>query len=138
MRLIKWEPFQDMERLFDDNVSLFSFPKLSWDLAVDVYEDKENVIAEMNLPGINPDKVDVSIEGDYLRITGSRDEKEEKKDKNYYHKEIRHGSFERTIRLPVEVKKNGTEAEYKDGVLKITMSKKEEEKGEKVKIKVTK
>lgn len=136
MRLVKWEPLSDIERFFDEGLPLFSLPRMKWDLAVDVYDDKENVYAEMHLPGIDPEKLDISVEENFLKVAASREEEKEKKEKNYYAKEIRRGSFERTIRLPYAVQKGKSDAQYKNGVLKITLPKQQEEKAEKIRISV--
>ncbi len=137
MALIIWEPFGDIDRFFEDLPSL-AFPKMGWDLAVDVYEKDNNVIAEMNLPGIDPEKIDISVEDNYLRVTGSREESKEEKQKHYYSKEIRRGSFERMVRLPATVQKSKVTAEYKNGGLTITLPKTTETKTGKVKIQVKK
>lgn len=137
MKIIKWNPFNG-KSLFEDEF-LFNFPtsKIGWDLAVDVYEKNGNIIAEMNIPGVEPQKIDISIEGDILRLSGSREEEKETKDKNYYSKEIQRGSFERIIQLPSTVIAEKAEAQYKEGVLKITMPKKANKEGGKVKLKVS-
>lgn len=122
MALIKWEPFGEIDRFFEDLPSAV-FPKMGWDLAVDIYEKDGNLMAEMNLPGVNPDKIDVSVEGNHLRISGSREESKEEKQKQYYSKEIRRGSFERLVRLPAEVQKDQVKAEYKNGELLVMMPK---------------
>src|SRR3989338_1941118 len=132
--LTSWRPFG--ERFFDEDFPVVTLPKLGWDLAVDVYEKDGNVIAEMNLPGIDPDKIDISVEDDYLRVSGSREEKKETKEEEYYSKEIKRGSFERTVKLSHAVKKDKADATYKDGVLKITIPKDEKKEGT-VKVKVT-
>ena len=138
MAIIKWDPF-DTEKWFDEEFGLnLKELKLGWDLAVDVYEEKGNVIAEMNVPGIDPEKIEISIEDDYLKVCGKREEKKEKKEKDYYHKEIRKGSFSRMIHLPHAVEAKGTTAECKGGVLKVIMPKKKITKEGKVKIKVKK
>lgn len=137
MSIVRWRPLKDIERLFDEEFPVLSLQKIGWDLAVDVYEKEENVIAEMNLPGIDPDKIEISIENDFLRISGSRDEQKETKEKNYYSKEIKRGGFERTIELPAPVKKDKTEAIYENGVLKVILPK-EVTNNDKVKIKVKK
>ena len=139
MALIRWEPLRDMDRFFDDDFFSRSLREnlqsIGWDLAVDVYDDgKGSVIAETNIPGIDPENIRVSIEDGYLRLSGSREEKTENKNQNYYSKEIKRGSFERTIRLPAVVDENNTEATYEDGVLKITMPKIEEKKLKEIKI----
>src|SRR5437762_766458 len=116
MNMVKWEPFRAMNSLLDDDF----FPtgllsnRAGWDLAVDVSDDKDNVYAEMNLPGIDPKKVDIIVEDGYLRVSGSREEEKEDKGKNFYSREIRRGSFERVIRLPIGVKNTEARADYHD------------------------
>lgn len=136
MALMKWDPFRDIDRFFEDFSSLPQAQNLGWDLAVDVYEEGNNVVAEMNLPGIDPQNVDVSVEDTYLRISGSREEKSEDEQTEYYTREIRRGSFERMVRLPQSVKAGEAEAEYKGGVLRVTIPKAQEEKSNSIDIKV--
>ncbi len=140
MSLIKWEPFDDFDRLFRD---VASFPtrrtdNMSFDLAADVYEDGNNLVAEMNLPGLAGDDIDVEVEDNHLRISGRREEEEEKKEKNYYTKEIRRGSFDRVVPLPNAVDREKVEATYEDGVLKVVMPKKESGEDTRVKVQVKK
>ena len=135
--VLRWKPFRDIDRFFDEDSPVMALPKFGFDLAVDVYEKNGNVIAEMHLPGIDPEKIDISVEENYLKISGSREEKKEIEEKDYYSKEIRHGSFERTIPLSHAVKKDKADASYKDGVLKVTIPKDERKDGT-VKVKVTK
>lgn len=140
MSLIKWEPFGDLDRFFGDDLSHFPTARdMGWDLSANVYEKDGKVIAEMNVPGIDPENVAVSVEDGFMRVTGSREEKDEKKDKHYYSKEIRYGSFEKVIRLPEHVDANKAEAEYEKGELKVTIptKDKEEPKG-KIDIKIKK
>lgn len=136
MSLIKWEPFSEIDRLVDERF-FPSLPKLGWDLAVDVYEEKGNVIAKMSLPGIKPKEVDVSIEGDELTVSGRREEEKETKDKEYYSKEIRRGSFSRTTTLPTTVEADKATAQFEDGVLVVTMPAVADAKEKAVKVAVT-
>lgn len=139
MPLIKWGPFGDIERFFEDFPS--SVPKISWDLAIDLYEKDSDVIAEMSLPGIDPAKLDISVENGYLKISGSREENredtKEEKTAKYYSKEIRRGSFERVVRMPTPVQEDKIKAEYENGILKITMPKAKEVK-KKVQVQIKK
>ncbi|MDE2031099.1 MAG: Hsp20/alpha crystallin family protein [Patescibacteria group bacterium] len=137
MKLIKWEPFSKIDNLFEDfPISTTRF--FSWDLAVDVYEEKGNAVAKMNLPGIDPDNIDISIDGNLLYISGEREEEKEENEKEYYSKEIRRGSFSRTIELPSHVNVSKSEANYKEGVLTIVMPEIKEEKESRVKLKINK
>lgn len=124
MALIKWEPWGEMERLFDEFPAL-AFSRRGMDLAVDMYEEGGNVVAKMQLPGIDPAKIDVSVEGDFLRIKGTREEEKEERGKQYYRKEIRKGSFERVVALPAPVEQDKVDAVYERGELKVTMPRKE-------------
>jgi len=140
MSLVKWEPFDDFDRMFREISSLpaLKMSGMGFDLAADVYEDKGNVIAEMNLPGLKGDDIDIEVEDNHLRIAGKREESKEKKEKGHYSKEIRRGSFQRVIPLPQPVQQSKVKAEYNDGVLTITMPKKAEKAEKKVKVKVKK
>lgn len=140
MSLIKWEPFDEFDRMFHD-MSLLPSTKasnMSFDLACDVYEDGNNIVAEMNLPGLEGNNITVEVEDNHIHISGRREEVQEKKEKSHYAKEIRRGSFERMIALPSAVQQDKVEAEYEDGVLKVTMPKKENAGSNKIKVKVKK
>ena len=142
MALIKWapflEPFEEMDNFFSDFMPVRRGQKHGFMPAVDVYEDKDNVIVESELAGVDPDKVDVSIENDVLIIKGEGEKKSEVEDKNYYRKEIRSGSFYRSIPLPTHVLGDKASAEAKDGVLKISIPKAAEAKPKKIAIRTSK
>lgn len=138
MSLIKWEPFDEFDRMFRD-MSLLSSSRqggMGFDMAVDVYEDGDNLVAEMNIPGLKGEDIDVEVEDNYLRIAGRREEVQEKKEKSHYAKEIRRGTFERVVHLPDMVDQDNVSAEYSDGVLKVTMPKKAQAPEKKVKVQV--
>ena len=105
-----------------------------WDLAIDVCEDDKNIYVSMNLPGIKPDEIDIEAEGNYLRISGTREQEKENKGKDYYSKEIKRGSFERIVTLPSSVDVDKSKAEIKDGVLNITLPKIAGKNPEKIKV----
>jgi len=138
MSLIPWKPFSDLDRFFgDDDWLMPVFPRVELTKpAMDVKETDKEVIAEVEIPGFDPERVDVSVEDGVLRVKGSMDEKKEEKEKGYWRKEIRTGSFERMVRLPVAVKEDAIEATYEKGVLKIVMPKAEAKPSSKVKIQV--
>jgi len=138
MSLIPWRPFSDLDRFFgDDDWFLPVFPRIDITKpAIDLKETDKAVVAEIEIPGFDPEKVDVSVEDGVLKVSGTMDEKKEEKEKGYWRKEIRRGSFERMVRLPVAVKENAVEATYEKGVLKIVMPKAEAKPRSKVKIQV--
>jgi len=92
---------------------------------MDIYQTEKDVIAELNIPGFDPKKIEVSVNNQVLTVKGEMQETEEEKKRDYWRKEIRKGSFERMVRLPAEVDENKVEATYEKGVLKIVMPKKE-------------
>ncbi len=138
MSLIKWEPFDEFDRLFR-NIQpqlLGRDTTIGFDMAVDLYEDGKDVVVEMNVPGLKSEDIDIEVEDTYLRISGRREEVQEKKEKNHYAKEIRRGSFERVVHLPDMVEQEATTAEYKDGVLKIRLPKREKLPDRKIRVEV--
>ena len=138
MSLVPWKPFSDLDKFFADDdwlLPIFSRAELSRP-AMDIYETDDSVVAEMNIPDFDPKKIDVSVEDGVLTVSGSADEEKEEKKKGYWRKEIRRGSFGRTVRLPVAIKENAVEATYEKGVLKIVMPKEEVKPASKVKIKI--
>lgn len=138
MALIKWtpmlDPFNEMDRFLDG----FSGGLSSFAPAVDVWENENNVFVETPLPGIDPEKVNISIENDVLTIEGSAEKKNEVDEKNYYRKEVRYGSFHRAVALPAAVRSDAAKAEYAGGVLKVTVPKEERVKPKKVKVQIKK
>lgn len=117
----------DLDDFFGENFSNQRVGRRSGSLAVDVYEQGDDVVADINLPGVDPDDVEVKIDKNMLTISGTHEEKKEKQNKNYTYRERRFGSFRRSVRLPKLVDDESTEAAYKDGVLKVTMPKREQE-----------
>lgn len=137
MGLIKWQPwidpFEEIDRFFGERLPAFS--QRSFTPAVDLYQDKEHVIVEMPLSGIDPEKVNVSIESDVLTVSGSTEKKSEVDEKAYYRKEIRRGSFYRSIALPTHVSGDTADASYEDGILKIKVPKSPDVKPKSIKVK---
>lgn len=117
--LTQWKPLVGLNSFFDENF-MSPFPLLHGDLAVDVYEEDDGITAEMSLPGVQESEIDISIEDDFLTVSGKREEKKETQERDYYSKEIKRGSFSRTVRLPRSVDATKASAQYADGVLKVT------------------
>lgn len=148
--IVEQHPLSLIERFFDDSfldpffmlapVTLRSrsmstigtmFPK------VDVTETDTEIVVRANVPGIDPEKINIEVGDDYLSLSGAieKEEKEEKKGKVYRY-EREYGEFQRSFTLPARVKKDGVVAKAKNGVLTITLPKAEEERRAKVKIEV--
>jgi len=105
-------------------------------VSMDVAETDQAFEVKVDLPGIDPDEVDIQIENNTLTIRGQRSEdKEEKDEERQYHRVERYrGSFGRSVLLPSSINEDETAAEFKDGVLKIVIPKSEEAKPKKINI----
>lgn len=132
MRLIKWNP------MFNEEDEFFNFPMVRTNNApsLDIYQDKDNIYAQVALPGVDPEKINISIENNVLTLESSVEKKSEIDEKNYYRKEIRYGSFHRSVQLPTQVDGDKAEAEYEKGILTISIPKKEEVKSKKIEVKI--
>jgi len=111
----------EIDRSFTDGLVPATPSKLEWDLTVDLYEQRGNVIAKMSLPGMNPANIDILLDEDTLRISGRRQEEKETKDKYNIQKTHHTASFSRVVNLPKIVDVPKSSAEYKDGILVVTM-----------------
>lgn len=140
MAIIRWRPwgampFEDwdkwMEEAMPSQISGF-MPQ------VDVYQDKDSIIVETPLAGVEPENVDIAVENDVLTIFGKSEKKTEVDEKNYYRKEIRSGSFYRSVALPARVVGEKTTASFDKGMLKIVLPKAPEAKSRTIKIKAAK
>ena len=101
----------------------------------DLYEDDTNIYVEVELPGLNRDQIEVTLEDGVLRLGAERQEEKEEKETNYYLRERVQGKWARSLQLPVAVASDKVEANFKDGVLKITLAKEPEHQGRKIDIK---
>lgn len=131
MAMIRWKPFNGLEQVFQE---LQALQPSTNELATDVYEEDAAIIVEIQVAGIKPDKVDISVEGDHLRVRGSREEVYETEDRDYYTKEIKRGDFERIIYLPAPVVQEQARAAISEGVLKIMLPKRGKEQGHKIRV----
>ena len=102
--------------------------EIGWSPRLDVSETETAIEVVADLPGMEKKDIAVSLEEDLLIIKGERKEEKEKKDKQYHVVERRSGSFYRAVRLPVEVEIDKSQANFKDGVLSLTLPKCKESK----------
>lgn len=144
MDLTRWE--RDMDRMMEN---FFGGRMRPWwperwqtaqlDIAapaVDVYEEKGDIVVKAELPGIEKDNVQVNLTDHHLTIKGEKKKEEEVKDENYYRSERSYGSFVRTLDLPAEVKPDKVKASFKDGILEVRLPKTEEAKAKEINVKV--
>ncbi len=138
MAIVRWTPLfpniDEFDKWFDDWSIM---PRMSnFVPALDVYQTKDSVVVETPVAGIDPENVNISIENDVLTLEGKSEKKSEVDEKNYYRKEVRYGSFHRSVALPVSVNGEKAKATYEKGVLKITIPKEERAKPKTVKVEV--
>lgn len=140
--LVPFDPFKNLDSFFeeDDFSSLISSPKMHKIARMNIEEKDKDIVVEMEVPGVNAEDIDISLEGNILRVRAGKEESKEEggEDKNYHRREFRRHYFERAARLPSKVKADQAEADYKNGVLTLTVPKKEEERRKEVKVKVNK
>lgn len=96
-----------------------------WSPSIDIRESEHALTVKAELPGVDPEDLDISVSGDVLTISGQKSEKSEERREGYYHSERRFGSFRRSIPLPVAVNQDEISAEYERGVLTVSLPKSE-------------
>jgi HSP20 family protein len=121
--------FQNFEPTGKDQLTSGSFVP-----PVDVYEDEQNLILKLEVPGVNEADLSVSVENNTLTIQGERKFEKEEKEENFHRIERRYGSFLRTFKLPNTVDSDKVEASYDKGILKITLAKRAEAKPRQIKV----
>jgi len=140
-----WEPglqsfMEEVEKSFEDffdRQTVLRVQEARWLPPVDVYETKTDVVVVIDLPAVDPKDVRVSITGDVLSIEGERVRDDPVGAEGYYRSERFYGPFQRVIDLPAEVAADDAKAGYKDGVLRISVPKRNYVVQKEIKIKVT-
>ncbi len=131
---------RSITRLFDNYMNLepTGFLDSSWDPAVDVAEDSQNVYLTADLPGMDEKDLEISFEKNMITISGEKKTaaRQENRDKRRIFSERSCGRFRRSIHLPVKVQSDGITAEYQKGVLHITIPKASAVKDEKIRIQI--
>ena len=145
-----WDPFgelgrahTDMDRLFaslwNDHDIDFSRPAV-WTPSVEMVEDAKQFVVKAEVPGVSKDDISITLADDVLTLKGERkdhrEERGEEKGDHTLFREWTYGTFQRTLPLPQNVKGDAVKADYKDGVLTITLPKTEESRSRKIKIDV--
>ena len=149
MAIVRWQPFstlaaeREFDRLFRDSFTTFGGEREAepstrpWAPAVDIYETENSIVLKAELPGIDPKDVEVRVEDNTLYLKGERKFEKETKDENYHRVERSYGSFARSFSLPNSIDADKVVAEYKDGVLNLTLPKREEAKPKTIRINVS-
>jgi HSP20 family protein len=142
---LSWSPFRQLSSLRDEIDRLFEAPLSSltelsqpfsggWVPALDLYEDKDNYVVKMELPGMSKEGIDISLHDGVLSVSGERKDEQKHEDGETYRSERFFGRFQRSITLPASVDGSKVNASYQDGILTITLPKAEEAKPKQITI----
>jgi len=130
MELMEWNPFRELDR----NMGNF-FERLPWRgfggdslPRVNIYQTDKEVILKAEIPGVTKDDLNIYVDENSVRLAGQIKRDHEFKDENIFRSERYYGSFSRSIPLPVEINSNEAKAQYRDGILSLTLPKLEPEK----------
>jgi HSP20 family protein len=144
MAVVKWDPFRDLSMLQDRMNRLFDSSRgwrnddaaatTTWSPAVDIFETEGEITVKAELPGMDRNDITLHLEKNVLTLKGERRFEKETKDDNYHRIERSYGSFSRAFSIPATVEEEKIRADYKDGVLKIVLPKKEQEKPKQIRI----
>ena len=141
--LDRWEPFRgsfdsQLNRLFSDFFARSSQEQnlTTWAPSVDIYEAEHELVVKADLPDIKPEELDIRVENNILTIRGERKFEKKVEEKNYLRVERTYGSFSRSFSLANTVKTEAIKAEYNNGVLTLTVPKREEAKPKQIKVAV--
>lgn len=146
-RFERWDPFDElallrnrMDRLINRMSDEFeeSPTVAKWAPTTDVLETKDSLIIRAELPGMTEKDINVEVENGVLTIAGERKFDEETKEKNYHRIERAYGKFVRTLTLPTNVDSETIKATFNEGLLELTIPKKEESKPKKISFEVKK
>ena len=145
MAVVRWDPFRElgmlqdrMNRLFDDTGRGWRSDEpaatTSWSPSVDIFETEGEIIVKAELPGLERKDIVLHLENNVLTLRGERKFEKETKEENYHRIERSYGNFSRSFSIPATVDDEKIRADYKDGVLKIALPKKEQAKPKQIKI----
>lgn len=144
MALVRFQPFREidslqreMNRLFDDLlVPTTTRPDngLTFAPAAEIEETEDAVHLKLEVPGIDPKDLDIQVMAEAISVSGERKSENRSQEKGIFRSEFRYGKFQRVIPLPARIDNQNVQAEYKDGVVQITLPKVEAEKNKVVKV----
>jgi HSP20 family protein len=143
MKLVQYERpglvglnFGRLSNLQDELDRLFESPLTGWAPALDVHEDKDSFVVRTELPGLKREDIEVSLHEDALLISGERKAEAKPEGVEVHRQERYYGKFQRVLTLPTPVAADKVKAQYKDGVLTVTLPKVEEAKPKQIDISV--
>jgi HSP20 family protein len=138
-----WSPLDQLSTLRNEINRLFDYPLTdftgsedfnTWAPAVDLYENKDNLVVTAELPGLKKEDIDISLHEDSLTIAGERKEEKQYGEGDSQRAERFYGRFQRTVSLPKKVDASAIRASYKDGILTVTLPKAPEAKPRQIEV----
>ena len=147
--MMRWDPFQDLRSAQDEMTQMSpmlahalglhtqqqaSATATAWAPALDISERKDAYLVTVELPGLKPEDLDITMEDGLLTIQGERQFTSESSEQQFHRVERRYGAFRRSITLPAHVMAEGIEASFEDGVLQILVPKAEEAKPKRIQV----
>lgn len=148
MALVRWDPFRELEEVSDRLNRMFARPATrttngketmivaDWVPSVDISETEAEYQIKAEIPDVKKEDVKVTVEDGVLTIQGDRKHEKEEKGKKYHRIERSYGSFVRTFSLPDVIDEDKVKAEFKDGVLNLSLPKSEKAKPKAIDVKV--
>ena len=146
MKLAKWDPFREVEELFDHRSRSLDWPfhggrelskrSVDWAPKVDISETKGNFNIKVEVPGVKREDVKINIDDHVLSVHGESKHEKEEESEEFHRVERFYGSFSRSFSLPENVDEDGVEATFKDGLLTLSIPKTEVAKPKAIEIKV--
>jgi HSP20 family protein len=146
MSIVRYDPFRDLRSLQDEVNRLFTsnltrsfddegIARGAWSPSVDIFENKDHIVLEAELPGMNREDFELSVENNVITLRGERHFEKKDDTDNYHRVERAYGSFTRSFTLPQTVSAEGANAEYRNGVLRVILPKREEAKARRIEVK---
>lgn len=143
MRLVRLQPFHEMEtlrrqmdRVFDELAQVNPDRATVWSPAIELQDRENSLILRAEIPGVEGKDLDIQVTREGVSISGEHRYEKQTEEKGFYHSEFRYGKFQRTVQLPVPIQNDKVEAEFKNGILTLTLPKLEELQRKVVKVNV--
>jgi HSP20 family protein len=143
MSIIRWDPYrsllgmkQEFDKIFSNWDDEAPTHTSHWRPAVDIVEDEDTLRLNVEVPGMAKEDIKINVENGILSISGERKFDKDVKEENCHRIERSYGGFYRSFSLPTKVDTEKIEAHYENGILKISMTKKEEAKPRQIEVKV--
>jgi HSP20 family protein len=141
MLMRSWQPFteietmrQQLDKVFDQLATARDNSEAAWMPAVELADAGDNFVLKAQLPGIDPKDIDVQVTREAISISGERRYENTEEKPGYVRSEFRYGKFHRVLTLPAQIQNDSVQAEYKDGILTLTLPKVAEARNKVVKI----